>query len=283
MTTDRKGRARFVARWNGLALVACTLLSVCTTGAAQAQLLGRMKRAVQDRVAEPARRDEPAPSGSRASARIEITPARLDAFVGAMRPLVERARLVQAEREMQAAYDTRQQEYDACVERVMRTTNGASAPMTPERVERLGVLTEQITALMGRYNAAASSGNVAQLSAILDSADAVGARARIVQYPSLSTCGVPAARPTKTAPMPENQGELIAAGAGGMTAGEFGRLRERVAVYLLTHGGGDTYDDGERQALSARETELASLAPLFRSGVLEWAQWRTLARAWRAQ
>ncbi|HYW51361.1 MAG TPA: hypothetical protein VE861_12185 [Gemmatimonadaceae bacterium] len=264
-------------------LAVCTLATVLTVTTAQAQLLGRMKRAVQERVQEPVRAGDGGRRGATDATRLEITPERLDAFVVAMRPLVQRAQALQAERDMETVRVRREKEYDACVERVVRAANGVPAPMTPDNAERLGAMTEQVTAIMGRYNAAAASGNIAALNAILDSADALGAKARIVQFPGLSACGLPAPRPTRSAPLPANQGELIAAGAGGMSAGEFGRLRERVAVYLLTQGSGDTYNDVERGALQSHSADLATLAPLFRSGVLDWAQWGSLASAWRAR
>ncbi|MBC7843139.1 MAG: hypothetical protein H7099_12540 [Gemmatimonadaceae bacterium] len=264
-------------------LAACAIVAVFAVGSAEAQLLGRMKRAVQERVQEPVRTGQNGNTGAGAAGRLEITPERLDAFVVAMRPLVERATAVQVERDMQAAYTKREKEYEACGERAVRAANGVSAPMTPAVAERLGSMTEQMTAMMGRYNVAAAAGNYMVASAILDSADVLGAKAKALQFPSLTSCGLPAPRPVKSAPLPANQGDLIAAGAGGMSAGEFGRLRERVALYLLTNGSGDTYNDAERSTLDSHASDLATLAPLFRSGVLDWAQWGSLAGTWRAR
>jgi hypothetical protein len=65
-----------------------------------------------------------------------------------------------------------------------------------------------------------------------------------------------------------------------MTAEEFGRLRERIAVYAITLGNRDPFTAEERAALDARATELARLAPLFREGLLEWGHWYDLGKHW---
>jgi hypothetical protein len=117
-----------------------------------------------------------------------------------------------------------------------------------------------------------------------DSMDLAGLEVLVIQYPSLATCGKPAPRPLPPpAPPTPTQGEMIAETPGGMTGTQFGRLRELIAVYLLTSGEAPGFSNAEQSAFGARSKELAALEPLFRSGALEWARWDSLGKNWHAK
>jgi hypothetical protein len=69
----------------------------------------------------------------------------------------------------------------------------------------------------------------------------------------------------------------------GMSATQFGLLRERIAVYLLTRGKEDPFTPAERSALDARLNELDKLTAYFRDGALEWSSWSDLREAWNGK
>jgi hypothetical protein len=249
------------------------LLSVVVT-AAQAQVLGRLRRAVTDRVT-PRPADAP---------RLEITTERIDVFLVAMQPVVAHAVAVQTAMQAQAAYETRQKQWEACKERVGRSVAGRPAQFTPAQLERVGELSIRNTQLMTTYQAAAASGNIRVVNAVQDSMEIAGMEILIMQYPALSACGMPAPRPLPPPPPPTpTQGEMIAESPGGMTGTQFGRLRELIAVYLRTGGGAPGFSSTEQSAFGERSKELAALEPLFRSGALEWSRWDTMGKNWRAK
>lgn len=241
---------------------------------AQAQLLGRLRRVVDARVA--ARADQ--------APRLEITTERLDVFLAAMKPVVAHAEAVQAARQSQETYDARKTQFEACKERIGRRVAGPPAQFTLAQQERIGELAVRGTQLMSTYQAAVASGNLRAANALLDTMDLAGVEALQMQYPALAACGKPAPRPLPPPPLPTpTQGEMIAAPPGGMTGAQFGRMRELIAVHLLTNGRESGFSAAEQSAFGARQTELAPLAPLFRSGALEWSRWDHLGKNWRGQ
>jgi hypothetical protein len=254
-------------------LVLLALLTLVAT-AAEAQLLGRLRRAVTSGVAA---RETAAP-------RLEITTERIDVFLVAMRPVVAHAEAVQAARAAQTAYDTRQEEIKVCKERLGSTGAVRPAQLTAAQQERIGAMAARTTELMAAYQSAAAAGNLRVATAVLDSMDLAGHEAMVMQYPALAACGAPAPRPLPPPPPPApTQGEMIAQAPGGMTGSQFGRLREMIAVYLLTSGRDSSFTGAERTAFDQRSSQLASFTPLFRSGALEWAQWANLGKNWHAK
>ncbi len=254
-------------------LLLLAVLSLVAT-VAQAQLLGRLRRAV---TSGGAAREAAVP-------RLEITTERIDVFLLAMQPVVAYADAVQTARAAQLTYDERQQEITACKERVGRAGAVRQATLTVAQQEQIGLLAVRNTELLATYQAAAAAGNIRAASAALDSMDLAGHDAQVMQYPALATCGKPAPRPLPPPPPPAPiQGEIIASSPGGMTGSQFGRLREMIAVYLLSNGRESSFTDAERSAFEQRGAQLAALTPLFRSGALEWARWEGLGKNWHAK
>lgn len=240
----------------------------------QAQVLGKLRRVITERVTP---RPAEAP-------RLEITTERIDVFLTAMRPVIAHAVAVQTAMQAQVAYEAKQKQWQACKERVGRSLAGRAPQLTMAQQERLGALSIRTTELVSAMQSAAASGNVRVANAVQDSMDMAGMEVLIVQYPSLSACGMPAPRPLPPPPPPTpTQGEMIAESPGGMTGTQFGRLRELIAVYLLTGQEAPGFSMAEQSALGARSKELAPLEPLFRSGALEWARWESLGKNWHAK
>ena len=74
--------------------------------------------------------------------------------------------------------------------------------------------------------------------------------------------------------------ELVVApdARAGMTTGQWGRVRERMALWLLIKSGdvpatAEKFTEAEESVMSARATELKKFAPLFKSGSMQWVHW----------
>lgn len=254
------------------------LAFVLAASSVQGQLMGRIRRAVEQKVStnETTRQQT--------AARVALTPQRIDAFVVAMQPAKAYALEVQAARESQSRYERRQKEWEACKEGVIRAANGAGKTLTVSQQVQLGELAQKSVEFMQSYSTHAAAGRYAAASAALDSADLIGVRGFAMQFPAMSTCGLPAPRPVQ-APTPPaaSQAATIPPNPGGMTAQEFGRVREIIAVYLLTNGSDKLLTPDDIAVLGPRQQELAQFTALFRSGALEWAQWGSLGSAWNAK
>lgn len=71
---------------------------------------------------------------------------------------------------------------------------------------------------------------------------------------------------------------IPSASRGGMTTGQFGRIRERMAIWALIEAGdlppaSDKFTDEEKAVLAARAAEIKKLGPLFKAGTMRWATW----------
>lgn len=287
LPSPRRAAAPPSARAAALSLV----LLVAGAAPAEAQLLGRVKRAAQDRVAQAIGGDraaDDARSGGTTRAPAPITAERLDAFLTAMAPAVAQAERGRTHFAARQAYETASREYDArtktwnaCGERIM----AAAGPPTVQQQLRMAELSTRLQPLTERFLAEAQHGYGPRAVALEDSIRVEQMRVTLAVYPRLRDCGDaprrPAAPPTQEAAVPE---QLIVPPAG-MTRAQFGRLRERVAVYALTRGAQDPFTAEERAVLDARAAALDALAPLFRDGMLEWATWNAesnLGQRWRA-
>lgn len=107
-------------------------------------------------------------------------------------------------------------------------------------------------------------------------------RSKVILFPALGECGLPPKKPAESPKPAEgaSPAQQIVPPAG-MTATQFGVLRERVDVYLLTRGKDDPFTPAERSALDARMSDLSAFTPLLREGTLEWSSWGDLGAAWK--
>lgn len=67
-----------------------------------------------------------------------------------------------------------------------------------------------------------------------------------------------------------------------MTQGQFGRIREAMAIWSLQKAGqlpasAYKFTDAEQAVLNGKATQLATLAPLFKSGSMVWQSWGDIA------
>jgi hypothetical protein len=287
---------------------------------AEAQFLKRVKQMAQDKVADAVNGDDRAgarsggpnggpngapaggaPQGSGGGAEaarkapLAITAERLDVFLAAMRPAVERAERGRAEFEARKAYDaalarynTSVERWDACAKPIMQREGprlAARAMQDPTFAARLQGYSPDLEPVLEAQRQAMARQDVARMEALGDSAAVLQRRNIVKTIPALADCGQTAPRPTPPKVADARTPEELIAPPAGFTRGQFGRLRERVAVYALTGGKESPFTPEERAALDARAGDLAKLAPLFRDGLLEWGQWGAeseLGRRWNA-
>jgi hypothetical protein len=285
----------------GPAFLAAMFSLAVTAVPAEGQLLKRIKQAAQEKVADAVGQTETGGSASAPAAPAEkkgptpITAERLEVFLVSMRPAIDAAERGRAEFEARKAhgeatkrYESAAKRYEACTDTIMvreRPRLVALATRDPNFQTRLQYRPEWEPLFEAQRQAMARN-DVPRMEAIGDSL-AVLQRAEFARLiPALKECGQaprkPAAAPTASETTPE---QLIVPPAG-MTRSQFGRLRERVAVYAITGGKEDPFTAEERAVLDARAADLAKLAPLFRDGLLEWGQWGQdsgLAKRWSSQ
>ena len=285
------------------AVAALTLLTAAALAVAprhaEAQLLKRVKQAAQDRLATAAveKGAEKAgvaptdgagggsgagapPAPTRGSSRLEITTERIDAFLVAIKPIAAEAQRKKLEAARQADYQARVEKMKACAEPVQARLQASGA-----RPSAAGV--EASKAPMDRYSAyqEKAAGLYAtdphRAAALQDSASGAMYEASLAMFPALKACGgwVYAPAPLPGAPAPGTPAPKPAL-PDGMTATQFGRLRERIAAFVVTNGTGADVNDAERAALAAKQGALAPYAALFKDGTLEWQSWGDLTGEW---
>lgn len=287
------------------ALAAATLLgaaaSLALAAPAEAQLLKRVKQAAQERLAgavveqgaekagvapaaapaaAPAGAATAAPGAKRSKSELEITPERLDAFLVAMKPMAADAQRKRAEAARQAEYKARQEKWQSCAQRVQAQIQVSRTMPTPAGTEASREPLERQTALMERASKLYATDPM-RAALVQDSSSGAMYDATVAMFPAFKSCGsyvyMPAPLPGTPAPgAPAAKPALPA----GMSATQFGIMRERIAAFVLTNGTEGKVSDGERTALDAKRAELAPLAALFKDGTLAWESWGDLTGEW---
>ena len=285
----------------GPAFVAALFSLAVTSAPAEGQLLKRIKQAAQEKVADAVGRTETGGSAPASPAPTEkkgptpITAERLDVFLVSMRPAIDAAERGRAEFERRKAYDAAMKSfesaakrYEACTDTIMvreRPRLTALAMRDPNFQTRLQYRPEW-EPLFEAQRQAMGRNDVPRIEAIGDSLTVLQRAEYVKLIPALKDCGQAPRKPATPPKASETTPEQLIVPPAGMTRGQFGRLRERVAVYAITGGKEDPFTAEERAVLDARATDLAKLAPLFRDGLLEWGQWgqdSNLAKRWSSQ
>jgi hypothetical protein len=256
------------------------------TEAAAGAAAGRVTGAAADRVGEKAG-EKAGIGGGRSGAssdgdRLEITAERLDAFLVAMRGPVEAARQRAAFADRRTAWEkaaadhkTRKVAYEQCQTRVMSAGAPTLTAATAARQERLS---DMISAVADQAVKAQEAGNTALVRRLADSSEVLRSAMTRVLFPALAQrCGAEPlgdGPPAPTDEAPDRNGPAFRpAVPAGMTARQFGTLRERVAAWLIATDRRYVYAPAELQALESRRAALDPLAPLFRGDHLVWGSY----------
>lgn len=290
--------------WLGAA-VALTLAAA--PAPAHAQLLKRIKQAAAEKAAEaagrkvlgedsasaPAAADAPAASRGASSsaaarssgpAKLDITGERVALFLTAMEPALDAAR----ERDAYLAAKKRRETYDQCVvdvqvknaqaaargENVAGPTKAQQAEM--DRIaDRGGVLVEEMMAAQQRND-------TAKVRLLSEESERNLFRMTMLATPAIGkVCGAtppPKAMEPDAARMKEKSRPRR---IDGMSATQFGRMRERIAMYLVASDKPNDLSAEERAAVDARRADFAPFVKAWKDGSLEWSYWGDVFSAWK--
>lgn len=266
----RPAHTRRLRRGLLLAALAAAALPIAPAHAQLGRLIKKAAQGAVEGAARGAARDA-APAATGAPA-IAITSESIDQLLAALAPSVEAATAYEAARVRHETGTAKLEAHRTCRDSVKKAFGGVMAPSAASMDAQVEY-GSKVSELMLRMNAAQQAGDAARSRALLDSVGVLGEAMENTMLPALRKCGayVPAAPDSPRAP--QVAPPKVPA---GMTATQFGRLRERVAAWLLTDGA-YTVGDDERGALDARRKDLAPLAPLFRGHALQWASWSDLS------
>jgi hypothetical protein len=260
-------------------VLAALVTVILAPTSAHAQLGRVLKKAAQGAVQGATQgAKEPAPNAaasveSRKEPAIPISARSLDALLTALGPSVRTLQDYEARRARYDEENGRFERHRACRDSVKKAHPVNGAAQTPAVVQAMQSYSVRYGALMQRQAAALRAGDSTRTRALTDSAGVAGEQMENVLVPALKACGAYVGVPSIARPEEPRVG--APAVPAGMTARQFGRLRERVAAWLLTNGAYDVGDD-EREALEARKQDLAALTPLFRGDALVWSSWGDL-------
>lgn len=272
--------------------------------------LGRLKKMGADAIKEAAKSkaglSEPSANEGDASVRkinAPITAERLDLVLRSIKPYVAIAEARPKADPAIREYKTADSVYTACVEAVGKKMDQATSAglfSDPKYLAGIEARKRQSEALDVRLKAAEKGSDQRQVVAIRDTA-LVLARQTMGQF-AADKCQVPFKPIAMLNFEAALEGARIAAGEGpsplistfedrvdlkptpqarkAMTREEFGKLRERIAVWAISQADPalqaripKQFTAEEMALLNARNAELAALAELFKSGSLRWADW----------
>jgi len=277
---------RRAARHASRVIALAALLSVVSPAAAHAQFGKLIKKAAQgamqgaaEGAAQNAAKNATGGERTREEATLTITPQNLDLLLAALGPAAKAAQEEEAQRTRYWAQQKKFEAHRACRDSIKsKFPVNPLAAQAPDKIKAMQDYSIKSGPLMERYAQALQSGDTRKAQVYADSAGAAGEQLELIYTPQLKACGAYVSAPTDDS-KGHHGGDDEAGRApkvpAGMTATQFGRLREKVAAWLLTDGKYKVSDD-ERSALDARKKELDVLTPLFRGNTLAWSSWGDL-------
>jgi hypothetical protein len=234
-----------------------------------------------------------APKAPARTANYTITAARIDLVVATLKPHVAAAEKNFALRKVIADYTAKRDAAQACFDRASKTFNPMSMMNQSEAQEkRTATVQAQAEAVNRRLNASREKDTDLRGSLFLkDSADAL--QMNLAASSMGSSCTYPFAPPAvidaQVAEIDSKSSERASDGSTveatadakqSMTWQEFGKIRERMALWLMAQsnpslqkGSEGTFTAEEHAAMSAKAAELKGLTPLFASSALRWSSW----------
>ena len=223
-------------------------------------------------------------AGSSASASYDITPERLDAVLAVLSPMVETARSREASKQLVEAFTAKRTAFEECA----ATAAKRAMSVSPEGVQRSGEVTARMTPMIERYSVISQDpSRKREMLMLQDSMTVLSVQSQMALVGA--TCGAPVYR-TLAIVDAELAADQFSGTAhtsvplekqAGMTKTQFGRIRERIALWALIQEGhakpGEgRFTDAELQTLQPKASELRTLAPFFRDGSLSWTHWGDL-------
>lgn len=310
-----------MTRWSCAGVVVAMSLSMATPASAQ---LGRLRKIAGDAVKDVAKEaaggkkpETPTPPGSK-EPRVDyaITEARLTTILGVLQPYLASARLEMEERASEKtavvaaeAVSARRKAVNDCLEKA--TKGGDVMPdLLWSQTPKGTAFSKRLTSVSQRMGAAQAAGKFREFVYLSDTSVVMQTQYMEFMFPNTASCGAtpytPAAVLNKRATDFERTAKMAASGAnsglqasnirgddafdipadkrGGMTAGQFGRIREAIAIWQLQQTGdlppaAYKFTDAEVAALSAKAAELKAFGPVWKTNTLQWASWNDI-KSW---
>jgi len=273
---------------------ALTLALACAVPLSHAEAqLGRLKKAAEQ-AAKDAVGKKVDPAGATATkaggdGSVEITTPRLESIIAALNTRLAQAQQIARGKALEAEFTPKKTAYEECLRKAAERMQATMTPPSAEGIEKMAELNVKATAYMQRY-AAIIQDKSRQREVLLlqDSATALSMQGQALMLNA--NCGPTLFTPTavidyrvamQAANAEGGQWAVDAAHRSGMATWQFGRIRERVALWALIQAGfakpnEGKFSESEHAALSAHAKELSAMAPLFRDGAMTWVTWGDL-------
>ncbi|MDF1505926.1 hypothetical protein PYV61_23440, partial [Roseisolibacter sp. H3M3-2] len=234
--------------------------------------------------ASPAASAPAAPAANAGPAKLDITGERVGLFLAAMAPALDAAR----ERGAYLAAKRRHEAYSACVtETQVKTAQAAArgesvpAPTRAQQAE-LDRVNDRNAKLVDELSVAQQRNDTARVRLLAEESQHNLLRVMVLSSPAVAkACG---ATPPQQPSEPDAARLREAARprkVDGMSATQFGRMRERIALYLVAGDKPNDLTPEEKRAIDARRAELAPFAQAWKDGSLEWSGWSDVFTAWK--
>lgn len=300
------------ARASWRVLLAVTVLSFVSSPRAASAQLGKLKKlgadAIKDAAKDKLGGDKKAPVNEAATnAATAKAPAkepsmpkldddRIELVLASLAPQVRSAQIRADAAAAAPAYEEKRKAGQACVEKATKDVNPMAVAATSQRnAARITAMQNQMEAVQKRYGAASKAKDLRLQAYLLDSLNVISTRMALLNFDV--TC------PIEYAPAAIVEASVLdqqrrssedngmfdpgEATRGALSRGDFGGIRERIALWALMQanpalkgtGKEGVFSADEQAALARHSTEIAKLAPLFKADAMIWKTWDDL-RDW---
>lgn len=271
--------------------VAAALLATLPAQRADAQL-GRLKKAAEQAAKDAVGKKAEPVTGTAAKSSdnsTEITAARLDAIITALHTRVAVAQQISRGKALEAEFTPKRKAFEECVRKAGERMASMGTPPSAEGLQKMGEYNVKTTAYMQRY--AAIIQDRSRQREVLFLQDSATALAMLGQAAMTGTnCGPAPYAPAavidyhvamQTVNADDGQWTVPEANRGSMETWQFGRIRERVALWALIQAGAakpseGKFSEAEHATMQQKSKELAVLAPFFKDGAMTWVTWSDL-------
>ena len=277
-----------------LTLVSCVSLAVALSVSAampvEAQI-GRIKKIGVDAAKDAAMGKKPE-DPTAAKVTYEITADRVSAIVTALTPVLAAAQRDADAKAVAAAYDAKYKAANDCLSKL----TGATPDMSTVQSEKYMALTNKLSSVNTRLIEAMGQKKHRETIALQDTVMVLQVQMAstmlknncpVMPYKPAAMIDQLAAQMASHEANPSgssNELQVPPEARAGMTTGQWGRVRERLAVWLLIQSGdlpatSEKFTDAEHAVLSARSADIKKFGPLFKSGSMQWVHW-TDVKSW---
>jgi hypothetical protein len=296
--------------WSSAALLLALSVSVAAPASAQ---LGKLKKIAGDAVKDAAKEKagikdpESAQKGGGAKVDYTVTEERASAVLAVLSPYVETAKRELAEKEAEAAVAKVKADHEAKVKAVSDCVSKAAASagmpdMGWMQTPKGAALQSKMQSVSARAAKVQQSGNQRAMLALSDTSAVLMTQQAALMFPK-ANCGTMPYAPkalldfqaasmersmqaASGASMPSGDDaiDVPASQRAGMTSGQFGRVREAIAIWVLQQSGdlpptAYKFSDAEKAVLAAKAAQFKDWAPLFKANTLQWASWNDI-KSW---